>query len=182
MSGDIHSTKVLRVNAKLKRIIRIEDENGFAVDEGPASDDGKDFFRIGDRLKGSIKDRADDAGLAPDFAFLEVSGSGKAGQLGAGSGATGRAVVSFSRTEDKVLGISVQSIEGRAENLDVIDFCAIGSRNPLSLESLANGGRELGEVVDVFAADGGPLPGDEEEPVAAPGDVSSDGAVVRDFN
>ena len=43
---------------------------------GAAGDDGGDFFRVGEGLKSSIEDGADDGGLAPDLAFGELAAGG----------------------------------------------------------------------------------------------------------
>ena len=71
----------------------MNDDRGLAGNEGPAGDDRSDLFGVGKGFEGSFDDTADDGGLMPAFTFGELAGGGEAGELGAGSGAAGRAVV-----------------------------------------------------------------------------------------
>ncbi len=71
------------------------------------------------------EDRVENAGLAPWLAGREFSVGMKAGQLGAGAGAAGRAVVNLARAEDEVPAVASPRIAGRTEDLDVVDLATV---------------------------------------------------------
>ena len=60
----------------------------------------------------AFEDAADDAFLTPDFAGLQFAVGIEAGELGAGAGAAGRAVVGFAGAEDEVSAIGAAATVG----------------------------------------------------------------------
>jgi len=57
-------------------VVLVDDDFCFGGDVGAAGDDGGDFFRVGEGLKGAFKDGADDGSLFPCLAFGELTGGG----------------------------------------------------------------------------------------------------------
>ena len=90
-------------NAELEGVGGVEDEGGFGCDVGGAGYGGNDsVFRGGEA---AFEDAADDAFLTPDLAGGEFAVGGEAGELGAGAGAAGGAVVFGTGTEDEAAAV-----------------------------------------------------------------------------
>lgn len=182
VSGKCHHERSLEANPELKRVERVKNEGGLSRDVSRAGHDGGDSSVFREGLKGSFEDRANDGGLSPNLACGQFPGSGEAGELGAGAGSAWGSVVGFAGTEHEVLAVGVDPVGRRSEDLDVVDMLVVGPGDVLFFKSLSNGPSEGGELLDVFEADFGTLVGDEEEPVASPGNVASDGAVACHFD
>src|ERR1041385_7819184 len=83
-------------NAPAEWMAIVEQEGGFAVHECGPRDGRRDFSRATIQpLETSGKGAADDAFLDPAIAFFEFPVCRQTGNLGAGAGAAGRAVVRF---------------------------------------------------------------------------------------
>src|SRR5262249_34139023 len=126
-----------------------------------------------------LEDAADDALLPPDLAFPELTVGVEAGELGAGAGAAGRAVVGAPGAEDEVAAVG-RDVGRRAEQLGGVDGAAVGPGDAVALQGAADAPGEVGQVLDVGQPQLLAVLGDEEEPVAAPGHVAGDGAEVLD--
>lgn len=124
----------------------------------------------------AIESAADEAFLTPDLVGGELAIGIEAGEFGGGPGTAGGAVVSFSGAEDEVAGVGSGGDRGAVE-FDMVDFGVT-----LSVHGLADGPGVSGEGLQIgeFDALGGVV--NEKEPVAAPGDVASDGAVAGDLD
>lgn len=160
-------------NAHLKRISRVEYEGRFCGDEGLAGDGGDDAIVGG--FVGAFEDAAEDAFLAPGLAGGEFLIGCEAGEFGTGAGAAGGAVVFATGAEDEIAAV-VGGVVGWAEEFDVIDFSVARGT-----DGFADGETGLGELGDVLKGQVETVIGDEEEPVATPGDVASDVACTDGF-
>ena len=80
------------------------------------------------------------------------------------------------------MAVGVEAGCGRPEGFDVIDEFVVLASDPLILKSLADSGGEGGEFVEVVEADRRSLVLDEEKPIASPGDLAGNGAVVGNLN
>jgi hypothetical protein len=60
----------------------------------------------------AFKYAANNAFLFPDLTFADFPVGIEAGQLGAGSGAAGRAIVGLPRTENEILAVDRRQIDG----------------------------------------------------------------------
>ena len=109
----------------------------------------------------------------------ELAVGDQAGELGAGAGAAGRAVVGLAGAEDEVPAVGPGRV-GRAEQLDVVDLAAVRAGDALRASSawrirqVTSVSRSTFASVERLA-----VVVDEEEPVAAPGDVADDRAEAR---
>lgn len=168
-----------------------EDQRAFRRDRCGAADSGQDGAGVAVfPLIGAGEDGAKDAFLPPCVAGLECAVGGEAGELGAGAGAAGGAVVGFAGAEDEVAAV-VCGLKCGAEDFDVIDFGSVGSGDALLAECIADGPGEGGQRIDLVniqdwvGSGGGEDEGvvlDEEEPVAAPCNFAGDGSVAGDFD
>ena len=109
-----------------------------------------------------------------DLILMQFAIGEEAGQLGAGAGAAGRAIVSMTRAEYKVSAIGAW-IAGRAEQFNMVDFLPVRAANPGMLQRLTNSPREIDEPVRVSQFQHLPMIVDEEKPVAAPGHIAGNG-------
>ena len=75
----------------------------------------------------AFEDAAHDALLPPDFAGRELAVGVEAGQLGAGAGAAGRAVVGLAGAEHEILAIGAGRV-WRTEEFDVVDLATVRRR------------------------------------------------------
>src|SRR4051794_24512144 len=105
-----------------ERVLGVEEERGLGVDVGRAADARMDPA-VNDPRR-SLEDAADDALLPPDLARGERAVGHQAGDLRAGAGAAGGAVVRLARAEDEVLAVRPR-IARRAVQLDVVDLAAV---------------------------------------------------------
>lgn len=165
-----------------KGVFGMNNDVGFSGDKGPAGDDRGDFAGVGKGFEGSFKDAADDGGLSPDLTFGELFRGCEAGEFCAGAGAAGRTVVGRTGAEDEILRVGLYSGLGGSEALDVVNFSAVFSGDILSVQGVANGLGEFGESGNVLRFDFRTLIGDEEKPIASPGDVAVDRAVAGDID
>src|ERR1700734_1118894 len=156
-------------NAPTEGVAGIENELRLRSDESASRDAGQQLS-LAER-EACFEDTTDHAFLAPSLAGCEKAIGIQAGQLGAGAGAAGRAVVFLPWTEHEVPGVKAGSLRGTVE-LDVIDFRSLRALNLVGGEGLANGPGEADELLQIFAIDGVGMMLDEKEPVAAVGDVS----------
>ncbi|MCY1532882.1 hypothetical protein D9M68_681780 [compost metagenome] len=138
---------------------------------GAAANGGDDALAL--PLEAAFELAADHAGLAPGLAFGQFAVGGEAGQLGAGAGAAGRAVVGLARAEHEVAAVGVRVV---GEQLDMVDRPAVFATDVLVFQGLHHCAGIGGEGVEVVAGDALAVVGDEEEPVAAPGDIAGDAA------
>src|SRR5688572_17203891 len=151
-----------------KRIAIVQQERALGRDEGMT-------FNRRNNLSGSaieplvrgLEAAADDALLHPGLALGELAVGRQAGELRARAGAAGRAVVGLARAEHEV----ARSRRGgrRPEELDVID---VGIA--LRVEHLADAPARLRQHFHVLHLQDLAMVLHEEEPVPAPGYVSSD--------
>ena len=109
-------------NAPAERITFIEQKNGFGIDEGGASNCGRDFPGRAVKPAETTGERAaENAFLNPRFAFLKFFVGGEAGKFGAGAGAARRTVEGFARALNKIARMRSGNCR-RAEKFDVIHF------------------------------------------------------------
>src|ERR1017187_1338567 len=163
-------------DAVTERIALVENQLGIRIHVRGAGDLGIDLaIHDGNR---PFEDAADDALLTPDLAGQQFAIGVEAGQLGAGSGAAGRAVVGFTGTEHEVLAIGAGS-GGFSEELDVIDLAAIRAGDAVGGETPADAPGKIGELVEPFESERLAVVAAEEEPVAAPCDVAIHAANPR---
>jgi len=133
----------------------------------------------------AFEDGAEDAALPPDFAGGELAVGEEAGELGAGTGAAGGAIVGLAGAEDEVGAVvirAVGAVAGWAEELDVVDGLAVGAGDALSGEGLKDGPGVFGEVVYILQGEGLAVVLDEIEPVSSPGDIACDCAIAGDVD
>ena len=98
----------------------------------------------------------------------------EASELGAGPGPARRTVVSAARAEDEIAAVRVAR-PWVSEYLDVLDRRAALAGYASGGQRVANGGRSLGQPANVRRDEVARRSRSEEEPVAAPGDVSEHG-------
>src|ERR1019366_4027238 len=92
-----------RANSPAERVFLIQQLRRLRVHESRAGDDRQDFSRRAvEPLKFSAERAADDAFLNPLRALGQFAIRREARELGAGAGATGRAVIGFAGTLDEV--------------------------------------------------------------------------------
>src|SRR5690606_16764823 len=140
----------------------------FAADVGAAAQ-GRDDLAVLARFVAGLELAANDTGLAPDLSRREFAVGGQAGQFGAGAGAAGRAVVGLAGAEHEVAAVGV--LVG-AEKLDVVDAPIAPASDALGFQGLADGPGVIREGGPVGAGHDPVGRLDQEEPVAAPGDVA----------
>src|SRR5437899_186998 len=87
-------------DAPAKRILLIQQQRPFAIDECRAGDRGEDPVAL--MTKARCERAAQDALLDPLLVFEKFSVGGEAGEFGAGSGAAGGTVVGLTRAEDEI--------------------------------------------------------------------------------
>src|SRR5688500_9177458 len=156
-------------NAEAERVRRIQDRLALGADEGLPLD-GRDDAAFGAAIR-ALEDAADDALLAPHRALGELAVGGEAGEARARSRAAGRAVVRVAGTEHEVAAIVI-ALRGRAEELDVVDLAAVAAGDARARERAADGTCEPRERAHLAQLERAVVGVDEEEPVAAPGDVT----------
>src|SRR5579863_4272142 len=133
-------------------------------------------------LEARAKAAADDALLNPDLAGAQFSVGGEAGELGAGPGPAGRAVVGAARAEDEIAAHRVARPRG-GEKLDMVDSRAVPPTHAQRQKRVMNGGRGLGQAADIGKLKlAGRRGRSEEEPVAAPRDIALDLAEPLDLD
>src|SRR5580658_6630001 len=109
--------------------------------------------------------------LPPVAAGREFAVSRKARHLCACPGAARRAVISFSRTEDKIAAV-IGWIVRRSDQFNVIDLGPICPGNEVCNQSLAHLPRKRGQLFNVRGKKRERVILDEKKPVSAPGYVS----------
>src|SRR5690606_2537574 len=140
-----------------------------------AADGGDDAAAFG-VLVAALELAADHTGLAPQLARLQLAVGRQAGQLGAGAGAAGRAVVGLAGAQHEVAAVGLGVV---GEQLDVVDQAAVLAADALVFQRLLHGHRVGGEGVQIVAGYAQAVVADQEEPVAAPGDIAGYLAVTR---
>ena len=85
----------------------------------------------------TFKKRSDDTFLFPKLPLLDFSVFIQASQFCAGSGSTGRTVISFSRTQYKIFAVNTW-IFRRREKLNMIDYCTIFTSDILRFKCTSN--------------------------------------------
>src|SRR5262249_23610372 len=149
---------------------------GFGGDVGAAGN-RRDQLAV-DHRDLAVEDAADDALLAPGFARLELPVGHQAGELGAGPGAAGGAVVGLAGAEDEVPALRVRP-RRRADQLDVVNLLSASPCDRLRAQREADLPGEPGEAFYVGERELLAMVLREEEPVAAPGDVPGHLPVTR---
>ncbi len=91
----------------------------------------------------------------------------------------GERSVGLAGTEHEVAAVGVGIV---GEQFDVIDGAAVLAADALVFQRLLDGDGVGGEGVEVVAGDALAVSGDQEEPVAAPGDVAADPADAGHFD
>src|SRR5271156_3269287 len=134
------------------------------------------------RFEAGAKAAADDAFLHPDFARAQLSVGMEASKLGAGSGSARRPVVGPAGAEDEIAAVRVVARSRGGEELDVVDQGAVLAANAPGPKRVMNGGCSLRQPTHVLPHDVARRERSEEEPVAAPGDVSTHGPDTRDLD
>src|SRR5262245_46284972 len=167
------------MDSRAKRIAWIEEQRRLGVNICRAGDAGNDL--AADALDRSFEDAADDALLPPDLPFAQLAVRKEAGELGARARAARRAVVGFAGAEDEVAAV-IGRITRRTVELDVVDLCSLGAGYRVALERSPNAPSEVGELFHVADVERVVVLGDEEEPIAAPGDVAGDRAGAFHFD
>src|SRR5580698_432653 len=169
----------LSVDAPTKSVARIKDEGRLRSDESRTRNAGQQLSLA--QCEAAFENTTDDAFLAPDLAGSEKAFRIQAGQLGAGAGATRRAVVLLARAEHEVPAVYSLSERGAVE-LDVINFRPLRALNLVGAECLAGGPGKADELFQIFPLDEIGVMLDQKEPVATIGDVSRHFAVSGYFH
>src|SRR6516165_9360515 len=152
-----------------ERVALVEDQVGLGIDVSRAGD-LRDNLSVLDRNR-AFEDAAHDALLPPDFARGELVIGIQAGKFGAGARAAGRAVVCLAGAQHEALAVCA-GCGGRAEQLDVVDLAAVRSCQPLYFEALPYPPGVIGERLQAIERQRLAVAGNQEEPVAAPGDIA----------
>lgn len=156
----------LRRNApQMPRPFRVK---GMAV-LGPLS------FIIAVALVAAMELATGDTGLYPGLALGKLAVGGQAGQLGAGAGAARGAVVGLAGAHHEVAAVGVGVV---GKQLDVVDRRAVFAGDALGFEGFEHGPGVLCQRFTVGQLDTLAVFGNEEEPVAAPGDVAAHHAMA----
>src|SRR5476651_2157986 len=158
-----------RPNPPHKRVILIQQQGGFGADVGAAANGGDDVavLCVGFPLVAGLEFTADHASLPPDFAGLQFAVSRQARQFGAGAGAARGAVVGLAGAEHEVAAVGVVVV---GEQLHMVDHFTVFATDALAFQCLAHRPAVVGEGLQVIGAYRQAMLGDQEEPVAAPGD------------
>src|SRR5437879_4859412 len=122
-------------DAHAERVGRVEQQRRLGGDVCRPLD-ARDDPAVDDAER-ALEDAADDALLPPDVALAQLAVGEEAGELGAGPGAAGRAVVCHAGAEDEIAAVGVGVARG-AEQLDVIDQAAVGAGDALALQRPAD--------------------------------------------
>lgn len=94
-------------NSPAEWIAFVEQQRGFRIDESSAGNGRRDFSGSAiEPSKAARECAAEDAFLDPRLIFVEFFVRGKAGEFGAGSGATWGTIKSFARALDEIAGVS----------------------------------------------------------------------------
>ncbi|MNZ87507.1 hypothetical protein D3C78_1063670 [compost metagenome] len=101
-------------------------------------------------LVAAVELAAGNAGLDPGLAFGELAVGGQAGQLGAGAGAAGRAVIGLAGAHDEVAAVGIR-VGGK--QLDMVDGGAVLAGDALGLQGLEHRPGERGESFAVVQLD-----------------------------
>src|ERR1700722_12402889 len=172
--------ELLAAKSVPERVPRIFQELAFGTDKR-ASADTRENAPGRTQFEARAEAAADDAFLHPDLAALQFPIGVEAGQLGAGSGSTWRPVISSARAENEVAAVRVVRSRGTKE-LDMVDQGAVLAAHALSLKRIANRGgrhRQRSHVREYKIAR---RKRSEEEPIAAPRDISAHGAKARNLD
>src|SRR2546426_2121610 len=141
-----------------------------------AAGDGRQHRAIAAPAVRGLEHAADHALLPPHGAGRKLAVGRQAGQLGAGAGAAGRAVVGLAGTEHEAAAVGVWR---RREELDVVDLGAVAAGDAVGGQRLAYAPGGVGQRLDLVERNWRVRPVDEEEPVAAPGDITADDTEPR---
>src|SRR5919197_4716296 len=155
-------------DAPTKWIALIEEQAPFEGDEGRPCNARPDARALTD-VRG-LETAADDALLHPYLSGRELAIRGQAGNLRAGSRATGRPIVRLAGAEHEIA--AVRAIRAGSAELDVVDERAALPAHPLILQRLPDAPGEVRELLDARRAQLLPVVVHEEKPVSAPGDVA----------
>jgi hypothetical protein len=122
---------------------------------------------------------ADDALLDPRRARRQGAFGREAGELGARPGAARRTIVSAAGAQNEVAAVGAT---GRPadEKLNMINFAAVFTAMHGASQFGPDGKRGFGQPGDVGAFDRARRSVDQEEPIAAPGDIARDDAETLD--
>src|SRR6266850_2273752 len=154
-------------DAPAEGVAFIEEQCRFGVNEGGARNGGSDFSGgTVEPAKTTGEGAAENAFLNPGFILFEFFVCSKAGEFGAGAGATGRAIESFAGALNKIPGM--RAGDGwRTKEFDVIDF-----RKPLVIDRLTNAPAKIGKLFSVGEGQIVAVSFGKEKPVAAPGNIT----------
>ncbi len=158
-------------------VIGLEQELGAGREVGPAADPRPDAARP--RTVGRLEPAPGKTFLAVDFAGGERAVGRETGQAGAGSGTAGRTIIGQGRTEHEVSGIRISPLQGSIE-FDVVDGSPSFSRDAQVFEGLPDRPGIGLERLAIVGFEWGRGRVGDEKPVAAPGDVTRHGAMVRE--
>ena len=161
------------LDAVSEGVAGVDEQFALGHDPGFAADGGDDLAVLDGYL--AFEEAADDAFLAPDAAFGQGTIGIEAGELGAGAGAAGGAVVGFAGAEHETLAIGAR---GGGKKLDVVDFRPVRAAQAVEGIGFAQTPGEIGELFEVLQAELQTVVVAEEEPVAAPGDITVNGAAI----
>ena len=164
-------------DAPAEGIAFVEQERGFGIDKGGASDGWRNFTRGAIQpAKTSGEGAAENAFLNPGLVFFEFFVGGEAGKFGAGAGAARGTVERFARTLNEISRMRARNGR-RTEKFDVIDF-----RKALSVDCLANAPTEFGELFSIGERQIVSVLFGEEKPVATPGNIAPNWPHARNIN
>src|SRR6185295_13493381 len=157
-------------NAHAEWIARIEDEVRVSVNERGALDAGV-YLPIA-HLNTAFKHAAHNAFLFPHLAFEQLAVGIQAGQLGAGSGAAWRSVISLAWAQDEIPAVDSGVLRG-TEKFDVVYLFPVRACDPLSAQRLADCPGKVRQRLDVVERKFVALGLGQKEPVSAPGHVAA---------
>src|SRR5215470_2465259 len=123
-------------------------------------------------LEMGVEDAAENPLLPPLLALAQLAVSVETGELGAGSRSAGRPVVGPSRAQDEIARVGLRGIRG-GEQLDVIDLGAAVAPDAVTQQGVPDPARIACKFFQIGQPDLEPMMLDQEEPVAAPGNVSA---------
>src|SRR4051812_22206226 len=156
----------LRGNPPAKGIGRIENESGLGINESTALDRGNYF--VPRERDTALKDAAHDALLAPNLAGLELLVCIEAGELRAGAGPAGRAIVSLAGAQHEVSRVASRCC-CRAEEFHMINF-----REALLVDRLPQLPAIVGKSVHVPKLQCQSVILHKEKPITSPGNIAGD--------
>ncbi|MNM93497.1 hypothetical protein D3C81_1058730 [compost metagenome] len=115
----------------------------------------------------------------PNLTRLQFAVGRQTGQLGAGPGAAGRAIVSLAGAQHKVAAVGLR-VGGK--QLDMVDNAAVFAIYPCALKRLTHRPAKGGQRIQILRINRQMMFADQKKPVTAPGNIAHHRPVAVDLN